>query len=255
MSFVTDTMAARLKSTIWPQAGATSIDVSLSTPAVAMSLASDGRTIQVTTGGEKSSTNSYDMVFNTTALGPLQQMDLSGLNLDRDILDGIRALSYDRATKVAINFNKRWWTGFYPNADAMHRGGGVSSSDFPLGFTVYPSWDNGDGTNVLIASCAWAQDASRMAALVPDYTDPSTPTPSYAGPIAAVCLEGLVKLWAGRQEAPTLKDLHDYYITHYAWAWSHDLCTCGTFALFGPGRFQNIYPKFQELLANSQLAI
>ncbi|KAK4640491.1 LOW QUALITY PROTEIN: hypothetical protein QC761_0092530 [Podospora bellae-mahoneyi] len=248
MSVVTNTMAARLKSTIWPQAGAISIDVSLSTPAVAMSLISDGRTIQVTTGGEKSSTNSYDMVFNTTALGPLQQVDLSGLNLDRDILDGIHA---------SITTGLPKWPSTSTSA-----GGRVSTpmptpctavavSDLPLGFTVYPSWDNSDGTNVLIASCTWAQDASRMATLVPDYTDPSTPTPSYTGPITAVCLEGLVKLLAGPQEASTLKGLHGYYITHHAWAWSHDPCTCGAFALFGPGRFQNIYPKFQELLAIS----
>ncbi|KAK4170800.1 hypothetical protein QBC36DRAFT_369767 [Triangularia setosa] len=167
----------------------------LCTPVVEMSLTPDGTAIQVATGGQTPSTKSYDMVFNTTALGPLQKMDLSGMNLDRVILDGIRALSYDRATKVAIKFNTRWWKNFYPDAASVHRGGGISKSDLPLGFTVYPSWDDGDGTNVLIVSHTWAQDATRMAALVPDYANPSTPTPSYTNPIAAVCLEGLVKLW------------------------------------------------------------
>ncbi|KAK4170627.1 hypothetical protein QBC36DRAFT_201026, partial [Triangularia setosa] len=39
------------------------------------------------------------------------------------------------------------------------------------------------------------------------------------------------------------------------WAWEHDPYTCGAFALFGPGQLENLYPPFQELLANSQLSI
>ncbi|KAK3368356.1 L-amino acid oxidase [Podospora didyma] len=236
MSVVTDTMAACVKSTEWPpKTGGPSIDVTLSTPVLAMSLTPDGESIQVTTGGKALSTNSYDMVFNTTALGPLQHMDLSGLHLGRDILDGIRVLSYDRATKVAVKFNTR--------------------CDLPLGYTVYRSWDDGDGTNVLIVSYTWAQDAARMAALVPDYTNPSTPAPKFTDPIAALCLEGLVKLWQGKKGAPTLSELQGYYATHHAWAWSHDPYTCGAFALFGPGQFENVWPPLKLLHADSRLAI
>ncbi|KAK0648317.1 hypothetical protein B0T16DRAFT_348400 [Cercophora newfieldiana] len=244
MSVVTDTMAACLSSTEWPKPGSASINVALNTPVVAMALAHDGSSIQVTTGAGKTppTTTPYDMVFNTTALGPLQRMDLSGLNLDRPILDGIRSLSYDRATKVAIKFNTRWWKSFYPDDASRNLGGGVSSSDLPISNVVYPSWDDGDGTNVLIVSYTWAQDAARMAALVPDYTDPSTPTPTYTDPIAAVCLQGLVTLWQGQVGAPTLAELQGYYVTHHAWAWSHDPWTSGAFALFGPGQFENVFP-------------
>jgi hypothetical protein len=255
MSVVTDKMEECINSTEWPEKGAASIDVAKSTPVVAMSLAPDQSTIQVTTSIANQSTRSYDMVFNTTALGPLQKMDLSGLNLDHDVLDGIRALSYDRATKVAIKFNKRWWSGIYPDVGSSQRGGGISSSDLPLGFTVYPSWDDGPGTNVLIVSYTWAQDAARMSAMVPDFTNPPTSTPKFTDPIADVCLKGLVKLFQGREDAPSLGDLQSFYITHHAWAWSHDPYTCGAFALFGPGQFENVWPLFKVPLANSRLAI
>jgi len=96
MSALTDTM----RQYIIDQGGP---DVTLGSPVVQMSENPD-KTITVTYGStvaQQKSAN-YRHVICTTALGCLQRMDLSGLNLSDGVLGGIRTLSYDRATKVAI---------------------------------------------------------------------------------------------------------------------------------------------------------
>lgn len=233
-------MQNHLASTSWPSVGSAAVNVMTQSPVVA--LANNATKINVTVAD--SEPVEYDMVFNTTAMAPFQKMDLQGLGLPDKILTGIRSLSYDRATKVAIRFSKPWWKPLY---------GGISSSDLPISNVVYPSWDDGaDKPAVLMVSYSWAQDATRMASLVPDYT---LVKPSVEDPIVTLCLQNLVKLWFGRPNAPTFLDLYGMYMTHHAWAWEHDPWTGGAFALFGPGQFKNVYPNFQELLCGNKLAM
>ncbi|WYZ40431.1 hypothetical protein EsH8_IV_000772 [Colletotrichum jinshuiense] len=61
--------------------------------------------------GKPAPAKNYDMVSNTTATAPLQRMDLSKLGLPGHILMGIRALNYDRASKVAFKFLRDQYTG------------------------------------------------------------------------------------------------------------------------------------------------
>ncbi|KAL6400898.1 L-amino acid oxidase [Ilyonectria robusta] len=256
MSVITDTMRDRLASTTHPRPGAPSIKPILNSPVISMAINDDAEnTIKVTRrDGEtgKHIAKDYDMVFNTTAMAPLQRMDLQGLNLPKEILTGIRALSYDRATKVAIKFKTRWWKGFYQKPGQF---GGVSSSDLPISNVVYPSWDDGDDTAaVLMVSYSWAQDATRMGALVPEYKEGER-EPKKDDEIVRVCLENLVKLWSNEENPPSLEFLNEQYITHHAWAWSHDPYTGGAYALFGPGQFSNLYPPFQKLLCGRRLSI
>ncbi|KAK3942457.1 hypothetical protein QBC46DRAFT_283661 [Diplogelasinospora grovesii] len=251
MSKVTDNMRGKLASTSWPNPGSPAINVTLNRPVAAMT--DQGTTIGITSTdsqGKNPTTEKYTMVFNTTAMAPLQRMDIEGLQLPDEILTGIRALSYDRATKVAIKFATPWWDGLYPPV------GGVSSSDLPISNVVYPSWDDGpDKPAVLMVSYSWAQDATRMGAMVPDnYSDPSSP-PTRDDPIVALCLQNLVKLFAGSTPAITLEYLYDCYRGHHAFAWSQDPYTGGAFALFGPGQFKGVYPHFQELYCNNKFAM
>ncbi|KAL8791143.1 MAG: hypothetical protein Q9195_006040 [Heterodermia aff. obscurata] len=243
---ITDAMANYLASPTWPGPGSATINVTTQSPVVALSDNKNTEKISVTVAGQQPV--EYDMVFNTTAMGPLQRMDLQGLGLPDNILTGIRSLSYDRATKVAIRFSKPWWN---PNSTLVY--GGVSSSDLPISNVVYPSWNDGeDNPAVLMVSYAWAQDATRMASLVPDYT---IVQPSKTDPIVTLCLQDLVKLWQSEPDPPTFEDLYDMYETHHAWAWSHDPWTSGAFALFGPGQFKNVYPQFLELFCNDKFAM
>ena len=103
-----------------------------------------------------------------------------------------------------------------------------------------------------MVSYSWAQDATRMGSLVPDYT---TAQPKKSDQIVSVCLQNLAKLWASTPNAPSYQDLLDMYVTHHAWAWSHDPWTGGAFALFGPGQFKNLYPAFFQPYCNGKFNI
>ena len=93
----------------------------------------------------------YDMVFNITAMGPLQRMDLQGVGLSDKVLTSIRSLSYDRATKVAIRFSKQWW-----NAISCRIYRGISSSDLPISNVVCLSWNDGENSPaVIMVSYSW----------------------------------------------------------------------------------------------------
>jgi len=187
-------------------------------------------------------TKDYTAVFSTTALACLQRMDLSELNLDKSTLTPIRTLSYDRASKVAITFSKNWWKPFM-KYDKDFPYGGVSSSDLSISNVVYPSWDDGDGQPaVLMVSYSWAQDATRMGALIPDYSNPNI-TPRPDDPVLFYCLQQLAELFKPVPGAPDFDSLVKMYVSHHAWAWSHDQWTGGAFALFGPGQFANAYPN------------
>lgn len=159
MSVVTS-MAACLADTSWLQPDSGAITVTLNTHVTNMSLTGDLKSadtkIQVTTVGATPTTTFYDKVFTTTAMAPLQRIDLDpSLALPPSVLDGIRSLSYDRATKVVIKFKSRWWSAFYPPSGPLT--GGISKTDLPLSNVVYPSWDDGPSTPaVLMVSYTWS---------------------------------------------------------------------------------------------------
>lgn len=237
-----------------PWAGAPSgVQVTHKTPVVAMKDNGDSITVQFANG----TSSEYSAVFNTTTLGCLGRMDLSGLKLplgktlDQDPLTAIRSLAYDRATKVAIKFSKPWWTTSTPPIP----NGGVSSTDLPISNVVYPSWNDGDVPHVIIVSYSWAQDASRMASLI---TALSSADPHIPGPydqIAQQCLKDLSLLWAPHDSNITPDYLRGLYLDHHAWAWSHDPWTAGAFALFAPGQFKNLYTQFTNPLCDGKLMI
>lgn len=243
---ITDAMQSHLASTKWPCSGSAAVDVKTNSPVVALSDNKGTNKISVTVAGHEP--EEYDMVFNTTAMGPLEQMDLQGLGLPDNILTGIRSLSYDRSTKVAIRFSRPWWN---PNSTEIY--GGVSPSDLPISNVVYPSWNDGPTKSaVLMVSYTWAQDATRMASLVPDYT---LVKPTKDDPIVTLCLQNLVKLWQPKLPQVTFEYLYGMYEAHHAWAWTHDPWTGGAFALFGPGQFKNVYPDFLQLFCNDKFAM
>ncbi|QPC80210.1 hypothetical protein HYE68_010962 [Fusarium pseudograminearum] len=258
MSIVTDKMNKCIEDKNWAPHNPISLKVKTSTPVVAMSESESGKKIEVTLAGAKKP-ESYDMVFNTTAMGPLQRMDISGLvpsfglpEYQKKILTGIRALSYDRACKVAIKFKTRWWKGMYKASTTHDTIGGVSGTDLAVSNVVYPSWDDGDKPAVLMVSYSWAQDATRMGALIPDY---SKQDPCIDDTVVTQSLQDLVKLWSKSDPKITVDFLRSQYVTHHAYAWSHDPYTGGAFALFGPGQFKYMYPEFQHILCGGKFAI
>ncbi|MCJ1407670.1 hypothetical protein MMC19_001741 [Ptychographa xylographoides] len=218
---------------LWP-----GIPIQTNSTVTALTDNDNDNTISVTVTQEgKANTNTYATVFNTTTMGCLQRMDISGLNLGADLLTGIRALSYDRACKVAVMFTDPWWQSLVPQ-------GGSSTSDLPIRSVVYPSWNDGSELPaVLIASYSWAQDATRMGSLISNETQQSTDPND---PVLVLTLQNLAKLWSSTPNAPTYEQLQQKYLGHHAYAWSHDPNTAGAFALFGPGQFKYMYPQFRS---------
>lgn len=188
----------------------------------------------------------FAAVFNTTTFGALQRMDLSGLNLSADNICAIRSLSYDRATKVAIKFTQPWWQG-------LVKAGGVSGTDLCIGNVVYPSWDDGENcAYTIIVSYSWAQDATRMASLMPTNDKEST---DLQDPIVQLCFRDLVFLWKQTGCGVTMEKLQSLYCAHHAFSWSHDPNSAGAYALFGPGQFKYLYPQFTKPLCGKKLLI
>jgi monoamine oxidase len=187
--------------------------------------------------GETVETKEYAAVFNTTTLGCLQKIDISGLNLDKEVLTGIRVLGYDRSCKLAIKFRHNWW-------QDIALLGGASNTDLPVRTVVYPSWNDGpNNPAVLLASYTWAQDATRIGALIHN-TDKEISDKE--DPVLVLALENLVKLFASTAIRPTLQQLKDLYISHHAFAWQQDPATAGAFALFGPQQFKDMYPYMRD---------
>lgn len=213
-----------------------------------MAMKSNEETITVTYAGspQPAPPNDYAAVFSTTTFGCLQRMDIQGLSLSPDNLCGIRALGYDRATKVAIKFKTPWWRSLIPN-------GGVSSTDLCISNVIYPSWDDGpDSAYTIIVSYSWAQDATRMASLIKKNDQEST---DYTDPIIQLCLRDLVKLWSKTNYPQTVEGLQNAYSAHHVFSWSHNPYTADAFAYFGPGQFEYLYPQFTQPLCNNKLSI
>ncbi|PNP59158.1 hypothetical protein THARTR1_01406 [Trichoderma harzianum] len=189
----------------------------------------------------------YSTVFNTTALGCLDRMDLRGLNLHPTQADAIRCLHYDNSTKVALKFSYPWWI-----KDCGITCGGAASTDLPLRTCVYPSYnlDDGEGNPaVLLASYTWSQDATRVGSLVRE--DP--PQPPKEDELVELILQNLARL---HSEHMTYEQIKAAYMgVYHAYCWSHDPNVGGAFALFGPGQFSNLYPYLMRPAANGKFHI
>lgn len=193
--------------------------------------------------GETKPRGPYITVFNTTSLGCLQRMDLTGLNLHPVQKDAIRSLHYVNSSKVAIKFKYPWWI-----KDCGIIRGGSGSTDLPLRSCVYPSYNLKDGLDkeaTLLCSYTWAQDAIRIGSLI------RSDSPASEDQLKELILDNLARLYLANFNkhsgcTRTLDEVRDLianaYITHHAYSWSHDPFASGAVANFGPGQFRELYP-------------
>ncbi|KAJ9662063.1 hypothetical protein H2198_001605 [Neophaeococcomyces mojaviensis] len=198
----------------------------------------------------------YVTVFNTTSLGCLQRIDLTGLSLHPSQKDAIRSLHYDDSAKVAIKFSYPWWI-----TDCGIASGGTGNTDIPLRTCVYPSYnihDDPKKESVLLCSYTWSQDATRVGSLIKPHS------PEGEEELLELMFENLARLheqnFNTKPDAPKSRDeikalIKDAYVTHHAFSWSHDPFTSGAFALFGPGQFRNLYPYLSRPAADSRFHI
>lgn len=131
----------------------------------------------------------------------------------------IRKLHYDTATKILLQFRRRFWE----QDDGILGGGSVT--DLPIRFVYYPSHGlKSDGPGILLASYTWADDSLRWDAL------PEDKRIEYA-------LDDLTKIHGEVVHREFLKGRGTSY------SWLHDEYTRGAFALFQPGQQTELLPS------------
>jgi monoamine oxidase len=202
-------------------------------------------------------TRDYSAVINTTTLGALQKIDLTGMELPYGMKSAIRVLRYDTSTKVGIKFKEMWWKG--KGFDITL--GGVAKTDLPIRVCVYPSYNIGDtGSGVLLASYTWGQDSERIAAHV------STNSPDNDKGLKELMIYNLARLHTVNRDGESKQAyekrfqentqiISDNWVTHHAYDWSKDEFSCGAFALFSPGQFSTLIPQLLRPASDGRFVI
>jgi monoamine oxidase len=128
----------------------------------------------------------------------------------------IRELHYDAATKVLLEFDRRFW-----EQDDNIFGGG-STTDLANRYIYYPSHDLGsDRGGVVLASYSWGEDALRWDSLTPELRN-------------RFALDGLAQIHG--------EQIRHAYVGGTSKSWMQDPFACGEAAIFAPGQFESIMP-------------
>lgn len=181
----------------------------------------DGRTRETITG---------DLAIVTVPFSALRHVEIEPM-LSYPKRRAVMELHYDAATKVLLEFSRRWWEftdedwlrelGVPAEGDQIFGGG--STTDGPNRFAYYPSHPvEGSPGGVVLASYTWADDARRWDSMDDDDR-------------YAYALRGLQDLhgdriaafWTGRGATQS---------------WAHDDYAFGEAATFTPGQFTEHHP-------------
>jgi monoamine oxidase len=132
----------------------------------------------------------------------------------------IRELHYDPATKVLLEFSRRFWE---QDDDIF---GGGSTTDLPSRYIYYPSHGLGSsGGGVVLASYSWGEDALRWDSLtVPERLQ--------------FALDVMCQLHG--------ENIRQFYVGGTTKSWMQDPFSCGEAAIFAPGQFESIMPYLLE---------
>jgi monoamine oxidase len=147
-------------------------------------------------------------------------------NLSHPKTKAIRELHYDAATKVLLEFNRRFWE----EDDDIYGGGTVT--DLPNRFIYYPHPGPKDG-GVVLASYTWAEDAQRWDSLLP------ATRYEYA-------LHGLKRIHGDRIE--------EHFVGGATQSWADDPFALGEAAIFAPGQLSLLQACISEPEGNLHFA-
>jgi monoamine oxidase len=131
----------------------------------------------------------------------------------------IRELHYDAATKVLLEFNRRFWE----EDDDIYGGGTVT--DLPNRFVYYPHPGPRDG-GVVLASYTWAEDAQRWDSLLP------ATRYEYA-------LHGLKQIHG--------ESIAEHFVGGATQSWADDPFALGEAAIFAPGQLSLLQSCISEV--------
>jgi len=185
--------------------------------------------------------HNFSHVICTIPLPVLRVIDLSNAKLTTMQSNALRMLNYTQAVKVGLQFKTAWWTtGTDKAGRRLNIVGGQTYTDRPLRTVVYPSYGDVEAgkTTTLIASYCHAEDGQRLSALVNKDTKR----------LSQIVLKELADI-----HNMELDFLQSELINTFAWSWSDDLHTMGAFAVFGPGKFKNVYTSMNTSAADGLL--
>ncbi|KII90226.1 hypothetical protein PLICRDRAFT_584478 [Plicaturopsis crispa FD-325 SS-3] len=178
----------------------------------------------------------YENVISTVPITVLRHViDTSDCELTNMQNSALRSCQYTPAIKIGIKFRSAWWTtGKDRDGKPINIVGGRSFTDRPIRIVVYPSYGlegnlKGDPA-VLIASFVWTDDAARIGGLI-----------GSGDAVTENALKDLVLRNLADVHNVDVSVLNQQYLDHYAYDWAHNPLTMGSFALFGPGRFGDLY--------------
>jgi monoamine oxidase len=138
----------------------------------------------------------------------------------------IRELHYDAATKVLLEFRRRFWE----EDDDIYGGG--TCTDLPNRFIYYPH-PTGEEGGVLLASYTWADDAQRWDSLSPDQR-------------YAYALSGVAKIHG--------EHIRKDYVRGATQSWMEDPFALGEAAIFAPGQLSLLQPVIGQRDGNVHFA-
>jgi len=195
----------------------------------------------------RTTTRTYNGVFNTTTLSCLQRIDTTGTSLNYTTRQAIRSLGYGPSAKVGIKFKRAWWIHDLPEKYRIQHGG-LGHSDLSIRTCVYPSYNLKDSKElpaVLLCSYTWQQDAERMGALMSLSTNTHSQQLKDETELKEVFLRDLARMHSNPEmsEKQVYDMVSELYLDHYAHDWTHDPNTAGAFAFFRPQQFSNVWNK------------
>lgn len=138
----------------------------------------------------------------------------------------IRELHYDSATKVLLEFRRRFWE----EDDDIYGGGTVT--DLPNRFIYYPH-PTGEQGGVVLASYTWADDANRWDSLTPEQR-------------YAYALTGVAEIHG--------EHIRDDYVRGATQSWMEDPFALGEAAIFAPGQLSLLQPVIATREGNVHFA-
>lgn len=106
-------------------------------------------------------TSDADFVILAAPFSALTHVRLENVLTDPARLHAIRNLHYENATKIALEFKKRFW-----EEGGIH--GGNSVTDLPIRWVYYPSdeeYQDNSSRGILLASYTWGDDSLRWGSL------------------------------------------------------------------------------------------
>ncbi len=126
----------------------------------------------------------------------------------------IRELNYNGATKVFLQFSKRFW-------ETEHKiFGGQVITDLASRFIYFPSTDfGGENGGVVISSYVWATEAALWDA----FTDEAR---------VEYTLNDVAKIFG--------EHIRDYFVVGTSQSWANDVYSTGEAAMLAPGQFEEL---------------